>query len=489
MKFINLNKFNVVRKKISLGISSINSKRKIYSKKTYQFVQRKPFTSLFAVLGIFLILMIVGNLLFSPKPEAISNQLAPKTVHVYKVGSAPVVSFQGKIEKSGVIKMVAQASGIVDSINVSEGQQIDAGTNVLSLSTNYSGGNSASIARQIAQDQYNNSQSIHDEQTDILGKQRDIANKNKDNSDQLRTITAQSATDTQALFDLNKTIVDNLASQIQAKEAINPNDPAILGLKQTLSAYQSAMVQTNSSFNNLKVQSNTASGDIANLNLDIALKQLDIQEKMLNMNLEISRLTYNMALVNEANMYPSAPFAGVVNKIFVHVGDSVNSGTPIASITGNNQHVEIVVSVPENIAKNISSFEPSTLLVGSKSISMLATFVSKDGVNGALYTVVYDLDDSLATSLTDSTYIDVKIPVGVADTTNIDPFIPLDSVDQTQDEAFVYIADNKNIARVKKVTLGQIQGRYVEILSGLPKDAEIIMDRNVIEGDKVIISK
>ena len=483
--------FNKLRKLFLAKLALINAKRKVIFKKTYLFIQRKPFTSFFAVLGIFLLLMIIGNVLFSPTAAVQSNQLAPKQVQIYKLGSAPLVSYQGKVEKSGVIKIIAQTSGIVSAINVSEGQQIDSGTNILSLSTNYSGGNAATISRQIAQDQYQNAQDTYNTQIDVIVKERDNANKNKENADLQKQITTQSATDTQALFDLNKTIVDSINSNIQSLESTNvngSNDAAILQAKQQLSGFQSAMAQTSSSYQNLQIQASDNAGTIANNSLDIVLEQLDIQEKALNMSLDISKLSFEMAKVMEANMFPSTPFAGTVNKIFVHIGDNVSSGTPLASITGNNQNAEIVADVPEDIAKNISNFEPSTLYVGNKSIQMLPTFVSKDATNGVFYSVIYDLDNSMAPNLTDATYIDVKIPVGTADTTNIDPFIPLDSILQTQDEAYVYVVDAKNIARVKKISLGQIQGRYVEVLSGLPRDAEIITNRNVIEGDKVSVS-
>jgi multidrug efflux pump subunit AcrA (membrane-fusion protein) len=184
-------------------------------------------------------------------------------------------------------------------------------------------------------------------------------------------------------------------------------------------------------------------------------------------------------------MFPVSPFAGVIDKIFVHVGDNITSGTTLASISGNNQHAEIVVSVPSDIAKNISIIEPSVLSIGDQTIEMVPSYISKDATDGVLYSVIYQLDDSLTTKLTDSTYVNVQIPIGVANTTNIDPFIPLDSVVQTQEESFVYVVDNKNIARVKKISLGQIQGRFVEVLSGLPKESEVILDRSVIEGDKV----
>ena len=490
--FNNLKRFLLARygQGKKLGIKA-NEKRKVYTKKLLLFIQKKPFTSFFAVLGVFLVLMIVGNILFSPRPEAGEKITAPKKITVYKIGSAPQVSFQGKVEKSGVIKIVAQAPGIVSAINVWEGQEIAGGTNILFLSSNYSGGNVLSYARQISQAQFSNIKDTFDTQKDVIGKQRESANKNKDNADKLREITSQSASGSQALFDLNRTIVDSLLSNISFLESTNvggANDAAILQAKQQISQFQSALVQTNSSFQSLQVQTNQAGEDISNLGHEIALKQLDIQEKALNMSLEVARLSYNMALVNEANMYPSTPFAGTVNKIFVHIGDTVNPGTVLANISGVSQHVEIVVSVPENIAKSVSSFESSTLYIGNKNINMMPTFISKDATNGTLYSIIYQLDDSFAKNLTDASFINVKIPIGVADTTNIDPYIPLDSIVQTQEEAFVFVVE-QGAAKVKNITLGQIQGRFVQVLSGLPKDSQIIIDRNVIEGDKVEIIK
>lgn len=475
-------------------ISTISSKRKVYAKRTISFIQRKSFTSFFAVLAIFFVLMVLGNLLFSPKIATEQKNEAPKMVKIYKIGSAPEVSYQGKVEKSGVIKIVAQVHGIVSSINVSEGQEVGQGTNILSMSSNYQGGNTFSVQRQLAQTQYSSAKDTFATQGDIIGKQKDLANKNHDNAEILRQITVQSASDTRALVDLNKTIVDSLSGNIQALEQANvsgSNDAAIAQAKQQLLQFQSATVQANSSLRSLELgaASDQPPAQIAVLTHDITVEQLDLQRKALDLNLEVSRLSYNLALVNEANMYPASPFAGTVDKIFVHVGEDVTSGTVLASISGFNQHVEVVVSLPQNIARNISAFQPSTLYVGKKNIQMMPSYISKDATNGVLYSVIYTLDDSFTSSLTDSAFVLVNIPIGVSDTSNFDPFIPLDSVVQTQDEAYVYIVDEKNIARVRKINLGPIQGRYVEVLSGLPKNAQIIIDRNVIEGDKVQVAR
>ncbi|MCL6096108.1 MAG: hypothetical protein M1444_00280 [Patescibacteria group bacterium] len=462
-------------------------RKRVNPKKILLLIERKPFTSFFAVLGVLLILMVAGNVFFSPKPEAQTSAPAPKKVAVFKLGSAPQISYQGKVEKSGVIKIAAQMPGIVSAINVSEGQKVYRGTNILSLSTNYQGGNAPSLSRQITQTQYNNAKDTYDAQGDIIGKQKDLANKNNDNAEILRQITSRSASDTKALADLNKTIVDSLAQTIRNDEVSGATPQTILGEKQVLSQYQSAMVQINGSLRNLELSAaaDQPPAQMAKLQHDIAVEQLDLQRKALDMNLEISRLSYNLALVNEANMFPSSPFEGTVDKIFVHVGDMVSPGTQLVSLSGSNQHVQAVVNVPENIAKNISTIEPSVLTIGKDQIEMRPSYVSQDATNGVLYSVIYQLDDSLSSKLTNSDYVEVRIPIGTADTTNAVPFIPLDSVIQTQEEAFVYIIDKNQTAKVKKITLGQIQGRYVEIVSGLPSESQVILNRNVIEGDKV----
>jgi hypothetical protein len=144
--------------------------------------------------------------------------------------------------------------------------------------------------------------------------------------------------------------------------------------------------------------------------------------------------------------------------------------------------------VPSDIARNISYFEQSTIDFGKKQILMFPTSVSRDATSGTLYSVIYQLGDVAPGTLTDAAYVGVKIPIGTADTTNIDPFIPLDAVFQTQEEAFIYVVDSHNKAKTYKIKLGQIQGNYVEALSGVPKNARVIMNRNVIEGDKVVVT-
>jgi multidrug efflux pump subunit AcrA (membrane-fusion protein) len=461
-------------------------RQKINYHKIPALIQSKPYTSFFAVLLVLFVFMVLGNVFFSPKPEPQTNLTASKKVNTFKIGKASRMTFQGKVEKTGIIKLVAQMPGIVSSINVSEGQEVSAGTNIISLSTNYQGGNAVSLQRQMAQNQYQNAKDSYDQQGDIIGKQKDMANKNHDNQVLMQQIAQSSITQTQGLSDLNNGIINSLNQAIQALPAGSSD---ILALMAQLSQFSSAQNQTNSALQNLQIQTNQASIDSSKEQHDLTVEQLDLQRKMLDMNLDLSKIQYNLALVSEANMFPSTPIAGTVDRVFVKLGDSVNPGMPLANISGSSQHVKIVVNVPETVAKNISKFEPSTLQIGNSNVEMIKSYVSLDATDGNLYSVIFDLDDSLSSKLTDASFITVNIPIGSANAINENPFVPLDAVIQTQEEAFVYIVGKGNIATGKKVQLGDIQGDYVQVLSGLPKDVQIILNRNVIEGDKVEILK
>lgn len=470
-----------IRGRLSSIISLINKIRRTIVKKAYLFTQSHPFRAFFTVLGIFLILMILGNVVFGPKPSKTTEVAAAKEVHIFQIGKAPKITYQGKVEKSGVVKIVAQMPGIVSGVNVSEGQQVGMGTNIVSLATNYSGGNVMSVSRELASVQYQNAKDTYDTQKDIISKQRAVADKSRDNGSLMRDIANTSSSSTSDLIALDQQIVDSLQASVDSA----PDAATKLQAQSALAQAKSGLIQLQSSYQSLQIQTNSNSVDLANLSHDLAVKQLDLQERALQTGLSVASLQLRMAQINEASMYPSSPFAGTVDRVFVNVGDNVNPGTVLAQISGASQHVKVVVNVPEKIARNISQVEPSVLHVNGKSVEAYPDYVSLDATAGTLYSVVYDLEDAPPAGITDASFVEVEIPVGTPDASNLDPFVPLDSVIQTQEEAQVFIADSKNIARAKKVTLGDIQGRFVEVLSGLPENATIILDRNVIEGDKI----
>ena len=215
---------------------------------------------------------------------------------------------------------------------------------------------------------------------------------------------------------------------------------------------------------------------------DIALKQLDVQEKALDLGRQVAGIQYNLALVQEGMMNPSAPYEAVVERIFVEKGEIVNPGTPIAIVRCLDIETSAVIRVPRTIALSISRTEPTIFLFGSKKVSALPSYVSAVATDGQLHTIVYTLPEGV-TNTTDKEYVSVEVPVVSASESAI-PYIPIDSVYQSQDETTVNIVDGDKVSS-RKIELGGVYGSFVEVVSGLNRGDKVILNRNVVTGDKI----
>lgn len=458
-------------------------------RKVVVFVQRRPITSfLIALLALFL-LIVLGNFLFRQKTEEAPKKAGAQPVSVYTIGQTPTVKVQAQVQKDGVIVIMAQSPGVVQDIAVKEGDTVSRGTNLVSLSTNYQGGNAPSLQRQLAQVQYQNVKDTFETQKDIIKKQKTLAEKNANNQDQLRQISSQTLSDTNNLISINNTIlntINGMLSNLAATNSAGFNNSQIFQTQQLQVSYQGAVNQLNAQSRELSYTTNTGNppAQISNLTKDIAIKQLDVQEKSLVLSKQIAQIQLNLAFINESLMLPASPCPGIVQKVNVTIGQQVNPGTPLITIYATSANVSAMALVPRNIAQSISRLESSNLSIGSHKFAAIPFFVSSQATDGQLYSIMYAIPDELQSKLTDQGFITVEIPIGHVDSNPIVPFIPIDAVFQTQDESLVYVV-KKNKAVSKKVTLGSVLGNNVEITSGLKDGDQIILNRNIIAGDKV----
>ncbi len=469
-----------------------NSKKK--SLKYYALytnvVKKRPVTSFLVALALLLGIIVVGNFITKPKNiPAVAPE--PKQVKVFSIGKSPTITTQAQIQKDGVITIVAQTPGIVQNVAVKEGDSVSRGTNLISLSSNYQGGNAASLSRQLAQVQFENVRDTHDTQKDIIQKQRDLANAASDNTEELRKISEKTHDDISSLISLNNGILDTLNTNLQNLKDTNvggANDSLILATQQQISSFSAANAQLNAQERGLSYSTNTNNPPtkLANATKDMTLAQLDITEKALDLSQKISEIQLNLARVNEALMYPVSPCAGVVQKVNVHVGQSVTPGTTLVVIYSQTGNVTAHAKVPQAIAQSISKIENSNLMFGDKNISETPTFVSTQTTDGQLYSVIYEIPEDLQDAVSNLGFIKVEIPVAASGTNSVIPYIPLDSVYQTQEAAYVYVAQGDK-AQSKQVELGQVLGGNVEVKSGLSDGDQVILNRNVLSGDSIKI--
>lgn len=481
--------FKKSKKTTSTAASSVNSKRKDYYSRGMKRVEKRPLLSFLGLLLILLGLIVLSNFINRPAPEAEETTIPTKEVQAYSIGSSPKLTVQAVVEKSGVIKVVALGPGVVQSINVEVGQEVDRGTNLVSMSTNYQGGNAFSVQRQLAQAQYNNVKETFDTQNEVIDKQKELAQKQDENSDELRKITNDSLGSTRSLIDLNNSVLSSLEAQQAELEATNvngANDAAILQTKQLRAQFLGANNQLDSGLKNSEFSAGNENpqAEMSDLTRDLTLKQLDMQKKALELNKEVSRLSVVLAQISEAIMYPSSPVAGKVERIYVREGQAVNPGTPIAQISGSSDSLIAVALLSRDMADAISRSMVSTLHFGNETYEAAPFYVSTDATDGRLFSAQFAIPAQYAKSITDREYILIEIPIDFPETGSAIPFIPIDAVFQTQDDAFVFVAKDGK-AQSKKVTLGNVVGRYVEVKEGLSDGDQVILNRNVIAGDPV----
>ncbi|MBI2338405.1 HlyD family efflux transporter periplasmic adaptor subunit [Candidatus Daviesbacteria bacterium] len=464
--------------------------RKIYFK-VKDFVKAKPLTSFFAVLLLLLALMFAGNFL-SPQKETIQKPELIKNVRIYKVGKNPTITLQAKIEKSGVIKITALAPGVIQSINFYEGDKVNKGQILINMSSNYQGGSVPSIQRQLAQKQYQNAKDTLDAQKDLINTQKTLAEKSEENLGQIRKITDQSLQETRDLINLNQSIVDTLSQNQTTLEQSNTggvNDAAILQIKSQKAAVQAGLNQLRNGLRQAEFQ---ASGDkppaeLGKLQKDIALKQLDLQKKALDLGLEVNRLQLVLAQISEALYFPASPFGATVQRVHVKEGQAVNPGTPLMTLSATDDPITAVINLPQNLAGSVSTVLPTTLYINDQEVQINPHFISTEATEGMLHSIIYMIPDKFSKDLTENGYIKADIPAGLQAEQSV-PFVPLDSVYQNANESIVLVVANDR-AESRIIKLGNVFGQFVEIKSGLSKDDRIILNRNILAGDKVSIQE
>lgn len=469
------------------------TKTKIRNLNTGERIRKHPMASfLLSLLVLFLVIMLGSFLTKTPPPPETKEQT--KQVSVYKVGGGSEITTQARIQKTGVIKIYAQAPGVVQSVSVKEGDEVQRGQNLVNLSTNYTGGNAAGVQTQIAAAQYQNTIESYATQKDLLEKQRQVANLTNSNTDELRQISAQSVGETRDLVNLNRQIIDGINANIAELEANNTNgsnDALILQARQAKSQVQSGINQLDANLRNLEYQTNAENDPtrLSDLQKEITLKGLDLQEKSLELGKKVSGLQLTLAQIQASLMYPASPTNGSVQKVHVVFGQSVNPGTLLVTIFQPEHENTATAFVPGSIAPLISQSEPSTLTLSSgKKITLAPRFVSAEATDGQLYSVLYELPADIEKLLTDGQFISISIPVSEIDAGNNQPkLIPVDAVFQGEDSSSVFVIANGKAVE-KKITTGRIIGGYIEVQNGISDTDQIILDRNIVAGDSVTVS-
>lgn len=458
--------------------------RPVYKKST-SYIKKHPLSSFFISIGLLFFVILVGN--YVNRPIQTNTSKPPiKHVAIYKRNQKPMVTYQALIEKTGVIKIMSSQTAIVGSVQVKNGEKVTQGQPLFSLVNNYSGGNSAAISEQIANEQNQEFDNTYPLQLDAIQQQENIANINLNNFNMQQSIASQSAVQTTSLTNSNQSLLNSLNQQIQADQSNGTPASTITTLQAQVNELQQTQYTLQSSLSTLSNQLNTQGTQVnlANAQHYLTIEQLQTQESALNLNKNVMQLQAQLADIAFENMNPVSPVDGTIQRVYVNPGDTVTTSTVLAVVSANTHVTTAVVSVPQDIAQSASRIDQSLLTIGGNIYPIKPYFVTSEATDGDLYAMYYAIPDMASDVLTDGEYISISIPVGSSITGSINPYIPIDAVYQTPTDNYIMVIKNGR-AISRNVTLGQIFGDYTEITSGLKPGDQVILDRTIVAGDRV----
>jgi len=350
------------------------------------------------------------------------------------------------------------------------------------------------VQRQIASRNYQFSAETYDTQKQIIAERREIAQNTLDSSEESRELTRRSIDETETQLNYNRDLLAYFDEQIKQLEEIGTTNDS-----ETLRTLKGARLQYTATIATLKsaLRTSQAAADAsgpdaqkAENNRDLTLKQLEIEEKTLDLNKDIAALNVKLARISESLLYPASTCDGIVEQIFVNVGDSVSPGTPIALIRADARQAEINVSLPLSLATQVSRLEPALLTVGDIEYELFPVVITLEKASGTLGNIKYVLPPSADSEIGNNETIAVSVPLDVIGTSVDTTVIPLDAVYQTANNTYVYVlqeTEQGSVAAVKEVQTGAVSGNYVTVTSGLPSDAQVIVTRGVTADELVSI--
>jgi membrane fusion protein, multidrug efflux system len=187
--------------------------------------------------------------------------------------------------------------------------------------------------------------------------------------------------------------------------------------------------------------------------------------------LEAARAAAESAQEGVAYTEVRAPYAGIVTRRLVQVGESVQPGTPLMSGV-SLQYLRVNVELPQSVVEKVRAIKKAAIYVDGKRIAATSftIFPEADSTTHTFHARA-NLPEN-ATDLHPGMFVKVGLVVG--ETQSL--MIPLASVVTRSEVSAVYVVNKAGEARLRQVRLGQIVNGRVEVLSGLSAGDQVALD-------------
>jgi len=165
-----------------------------------------------------------------------------------------------------------------------------------------------------------------------------------------------------------------------------------------------------------------------------------------------------------------APFAGIVGRRLVDVGEAVTPGRPLVSLVSPKK-LRVSFNIPASVVDAVRAADHATVqsLRGAIPVSPITIYPEAGGDTGT-FRARADLPASV--DLAPGTPVRVDVPTH--DATHL--YVPDSAIVHRSEITEVYVVDAHGMATLRYVRVGRSDGQRTEILSGLAADESIALD-------------
>lgn len=250
----------------------------------------------------------------------------------------------------------------------------------------------------------------------------------------------------------------------------------------TLTSLSSARSTLNNAENALTIaKENEAQGVTGAQQEDISAAEAQV---------ESAQATLAQAIAQLEKTRVRAPVTGVVTILTVEPGDFVSAFQDVG-LVANNGALEIQTYVSSNAVKRISVGAPA-LVDGAYEGVITSIAPGIDPVKRQVEVKVALVSDEV--TLTHGARVTVKF---LSADTAVEPtedtgalLVPISALKLRGDQSFVFTVTPENILKAIPVELGEVVQASVEVVSGLSRDTQIVLDaRGLNDGDEVIVAE
>ncbi len=427
-----------------------------------------------------------------------ANAKMPVTTETVKSGDVEsTISTSGKVESDVIKTYYSQIGGNIGSIPVKEGQAVKSGEVLL-----YFEEQSLAIASKDAQAAALTSE----------GNYNDSIEQNTKNQARLTEATVnlevleQQITDYKAFIKQQETKYEDTRNAKKAKLSAIGMDLAKRqadgeDVADEMAEYQYSVetLDMNQELVDIQRTINDAKEILGNLEAyeaEMKSQKTSTQDSIMSDTTKEAKKTTNeatqlknMQMVDYATTVENglkADFDGVITEMKVAEGTPVTSGSALLTIASNSQ-VHVTINLSKSDLEKVKEGQKADITIAGKKYEGQVSFINHVATTNANNMPVIEAQIAI-TNADEEIYLGVEAKVVIyAEKAEGVLLVPVEAVNADKNGDFVYTVENNVVVR-KDVVTGVSSDTYIEIVSGLNENDQVMTDisLNIAEGMEVM---